>query len=349
MDIMRINRIFHEYINSWNFFPYLLKYPFIDCLSSYLSTTPVLFLSPGPTLTRYISTIKKLSPYYFIITSSSTLPILLSKNIVPDLVYIVDHSRYVYTWHFRKEYNYKSLNYVIDPRLDYRVIDTIMPSNIYIMNCHNYLLSLFKNYLQTYKPLKGFGTVSNVMLSSCIEILDSPFIIMVGQDFCFYNKKSHAKGRLNEYIAPQRGDIIKVKDESGNEVETQAHLIRYRKQMRELIKDNFTSSTIKKLGHRGLKISYIKPTSYSEIKNLYTTPKPQVPISTNYPSVICNNPFIFNNFKNYLMSPKSKLLYKPIFSQIICNLIGQDFIPAFSKFMFNMIDTLYKQQLEKIK
>ena len=346
-DIIKINRVFHEYINSWNFFPYLLQYPLIDCLSNYLSTTPVLFLSPGTTLTNHISTIKKLAPYYFIITCSSALPIILQYNIIPDLVFIVDHSVYVKNWHLSHNFNYTTLNYVVDPRIDISVIDTIMPSNIYIMNCHNYLLSLLKKYLYVFNPLKGFGTVSNVMMSCASLVLNSPYILLVGQDFCFYNKLSHAKGRRNEYKFTHRGSIVLTKDDSGNEVETQIHLLKYRKQMSELIMNHFQSTTIQKLGKKGLHLYNVTTTSYSKIKNLYTTPKPQVPISTNYPPTLTNIPTMLSNLKKYLMSPKSKQIYKPIFAQIIYNLIGQDFVQAFSNFIFNMIDTLLKQQINK--
>ena len=219
MDKVTINRLFHEYINSWNFFSYLLQYPFIDNLSNYLSTTPILLLSPGTTLTNHISTIKKLAPYYFIITCSSALPIILQQNIIPDLVFIVDHSVFVKNWHLRHNFDYKALTYVVDPRIDANVVDAIFPSNSYLMDCSNYLLSVLKPYLSTHSIIKGLGTISNLMLYTSIQILKSPFVLLAGQDFCFYNKLSHAKGRRNEYKFTHRGSIVLTKDDSGNEVE----------------------------------------------------------------------------------------------------------------------------------
>lgn len=175
----------HNLFNVYTGETLKVLYKYYDC--------PVVVASGGPSLTKQLPLLKKISDKIVIIASGSTVNSLLANDIEPDYIVTIDGSINNYE-HFKNLKNVKSqLMYALTSH--YKIQDEFTNKKYAFVDYSNiFYKNHIKNIFGIDLPLiAGGGSVANFAFSIASYISSGP-IAIVGQDLAYTNKESHAKG-----------------------------------------------------------------------------------------------------------------------------------------------------------
>lgn len=159
-------------------------------------THPVIIASGGPSLTKQLPLLKKISSYAIIIAAGSTINTLLKNEIEPDFVVSIDGTENNYDQY--KELLLKNTKYIYSFYSHYSIRESF-ESNAYIFDTTG--SSIINNHLSNltnleYPTLLGGGSVANFAFTIANYISNGP-IALIGQDLAYTDNKTHAEYNKN--------------------------------------------------------------------------------------------------------------------------------------------------------
>ena len=164
------------------------------------SAHKVIITGAGPSLENHINQIKKLKTDSFLIATDTSLPFLLSHDIIPDLVISIDCQQTSYH-HFLSGYP-KNIPLVLDlasPSVLTRLTDNLL----FFSSGHPFSQYISREIRSFPKIDISGGNVSHAALSLA-EQLNPEEIYLFGIDFSYPQGKSYAKGT---YLYPYFGSF----------------------------------------------------------------------------------------------------------------------------------------------
>ncbi len=169
------------------------KFLSINILNNIYKNSSCFIVCGGPSLDKWIKSIKQYQDQTIIICVDTALNTLVYHNIIPDFVISIDAQAINYL-HLEKHLN-QPLNLVCDPLVYYLTIKNYTKyfSNIFIFNNSlPYVSYIYKKIFSDISFLKSGGSVSTSALDFA-HYLGCSNIFFVGLDFGFPNKMIHTK------------------------------------------------------------------------------------------------------------------------------------------------------------
>ncbi len=162
----------------------ILENPYPSCLKEKYKNVPAFIISNGPSLDRSIRKLKEIHGKALILCVESAIVPLTKSGIAPDILAIVERTKYTYLYHF------KDRNYSPDIALlalavtDPRVFRSFAGEKIPILRKGEDLNRWFNQNLGDGSELDAGANVSH--FATCIAMyLGADPIIFVGQDFAY--------------------------------------------------------------------------------------------------------------------------------------------------------------------
>ncbi len=149
---------------------------------------PILIVGAGPSLEQNIEVIKKNIDNFFVVSSDTSLKILLTHKITPDLVFSFDAQNYSYLHFMDSSKNFRLFVDFTSP-LKLKKIDTTP-----LFSNHPFF-NLFS--LLNYEPVKINSDTRNIgeaMVDFFLTNFANLPIITVGIDYSFYKYRSYSNG-----------------------------------------------------------------------------------------------------------------------------------------------------------
>lgn len=177
-------------------FPDLMRFSPISRLFGILKDTPVLVCGAGPSLYSSLGDISKYRDKFILITVDTSLKILTSYGIEPDLIYSVDpqalNTNYL-------EGNLSNGKIVFDPTSSYHTLRLENQfQNGFVTDSPFPIFSLFSS--QCKEPIGDIpygGSVSTNAVSLA-NLMGASEIYLIGQDLAFTDNFAHCKGAILE-------------------------------------------------------------------------------------------------------------------------------------------------------
>lgn len=258
----------------------ILENPYLDCLKDKYKNIPVIIVSNGPSLDRSIPALKKMQGKCLMICVESAIVPLTKNEIIPDILAVVERTKYTYLYHF-KDRSYSphiallSLS-IVDPR----VFPSFAGEKIPIFRKRQELSGWFCKNLGNGINLDVGANVAHLAVSIAIYLGADP-IIFVGQDYAFgsdgatHSKDAVASQEENKLVRNiiHSYPIIPVEGNDGKTVESNTQWVNFRLTMEHIIADHpehiFYNAT-----EGGAKIQGTKRTTLEQIIQQFTEPIP---------------------------------------------------------------------------
>lgn len=170
----------------------------LSLLENLFYNSNALIVCGGPSLDKWIKTIKNIQNNIIIICVDTALNTLLKNNIMPDFVITVDAQLMNYL-HLENHLK-KSLNLICDPVVYYLTIKNSLKSNSNIFVFNNslpYVNYVYNKIFSNFPFLKSGGSVSTTALDFA-KFIGCSNIFFVGLDFGFPEKIIHTKFSIIE-------------------------------------------------------------------------------------------------------------------------------------------------------
>ena len=196
----------------------------VNCSEIPVNKTAVIFAA-GPTIDKTISQIKENLEEYYLIATDTAFSILLSYNIIPDVVVSLDGQN-VSNSHFihSKQFDFSKTVFLFDLCANDSAVKKLLRENgkvSFFVSGHplaDYINQKFNLCLP--KLFSGAGTVT---ISAVDFAIQSGFknIMVAGADFCYSNGKPYAKGTYLDRIYNKNSERL-------NNIENQFCMLMYR-------------------------------------------------------------------------------------------------------------------------
>jgi hypothetical protein len=177
-------------------FPDLLRFSPISRLFGILKDTPVVVCGAGPSLYSSLKDIARYRDKFILITVDTSLKILTSHGIEPDLIYSVDpqalNTNYL-------EGNISNAKIVFDPTSSYHTLRLENQfQNGFITDSPFPIFSIFSNQCKESIGEIPYGGSVSTNAVSLADLMGASEIYLVGQDLAFTDNFAHCKGAILE-------------------------------------------------------------------------------------------------------------------------------------------------------
>ncbi|MFC2140181.1 motility associated factor glycosyltransferase family protein [Candidatus Auribacterota bacterium] len=225
------------YKNIFSNIPEFLTTPGVDRFFNKFKDIPAVIVSAGPSLTKNIEYLKKISENFLIIAVDTALKVLLSYQISPHLVVSIDFTPD--NLKYFKGLEVGDTYLVVDPEV-YPQIFKDYPGPKLVMNLINKSLCSWMQTLGVQKGILPKGlSVAHTSFTLAREFGCSP-IIFLGQDLAFSSGITHARSSvMSRKVNVEKIDegTVLVSDIFGKEVATSTSMQVFLKHFEEMLFD----------------------------------------------------------------------------------------------------------------
>ncbi|WP_028306342.1 motility associated factor glycosyltransferase family protein [Desulfitibacter alkalitolerans] len=162
----------------------IVKNPYLSCLKDKYQDVPAFIIANGPSLDKNIQQLKKVKDKGLIICAESAIIPLIRNNIKPDILTIIERTKYTYTYHF------ENIDYPEDMALlclglvDKRVYPSFCGAKIPIFRHMEAINQWLNKHLGDGSALDAGANVSHLALELAVYLGANP-IVFVGQDYAY--------------------------------------------------------------------------------------------------------------------------------------------------------------------
>ncbi|WP_283610659.1 motility associated factor glycosyltransferase family protein [Faecalispora anaeroviscerum] len=162
----------------------VLKNPYLSCLKDQYRNVPAFIISNGPSLDLSLSQLKKIQGRGLIICVESAIVPLTKNGINPDVLAVVERTKYTYLYHFEHRNYSPDIALLSLALVDPRVYPSFGGEIIPIFRKGEELNRWFNQSLGDMSALNAGSNVSHLALDVATYLGADP-IIFVGQDFAY--------------------------------------------------------------------------------------------------------------------------------------------------------------------
>ena len=224
--------------NFYNNVVYMACLPLVNELFGKYQGTPVVCVSPGPSLMNYLDFLKEIQNKALLICVDAALPVLVKNGIKPHFVAAMEPTPRKFNWFLENADNTSGINLICGYDTYYKLLDVWQGSKLLALSGRKNFADVAL-FLDTFFPnedkLPPAYTVALLCFAVAKEIGGSP-IILVGQDLSYgVSGTTHAPGATNavsiDYKPDEKNhalvkvagqevdiDIVTVKDYDGNDI-----------------------------------------------------------------------------------------------------------------------------------
>lgn len=210
-----------------------LKNQGIEPLKGVLRNEPAIIVSAGPSLKKNVAYLKKVKGKALIIAVDAVLANLLGKDVIPDIVMVLDGYKYTLKHFEGLDYSkFKDTILVGAPQFFHNIFAE-WPGPVVFAPTYGMTEKLI-NWVENLSTFKGRikigGSIAHLAFGFAYHIGANP-IVLIGQDLAFTDGFTHAEGvAYNAKVSDSMKNskvYFEIEDIHGNSVWTQSQLYQY--------------------------------------------------------------------------------------------------------------------------
>lgn len=182
-------------------------------VTSYPEDLPFVIISAGPSLAERLDFLKRIKGKAFLMATDSASKYLLQHDITPDGILCIDPRKELKLF----DEGMRDIPFFVDADVNHKVLDTVMPRNIYFINADLQLFNaLAEGRGDSITPIDLGGSVATAAFSFAIT-LGVKNIVLVGQDLSVKGETSHITDAMNrvsgheEYVYVEGNEELEIK------------------------------------------------------------------------------------------------------------------------------------------
>ncbi len=158
--------------------------PFISCLKDSYKEYPAFIIANGPSLDKNIQQLEKIQGRGLIISTESAIIPLLKNNIIPDILTIIERTKYTYTYHFENIDYPEGIALLCLALVDKQVYPSFPGAKIPIFRNMEAINQWINSFVGDGSALDAGANVSHLALELAVYLGANP-IVFVGQDYAY--------------------------------------------------------------------------------------------------------------------------------------------------------------------
>ena len=190
----------------------IVQNPNISCLKDQYKDVPAFIIANGPSLDKNIQQLKKIQGKGLIISTESAIIPLMKNNIKPDILTIIERTKYTYTYHFENIDYPEDIALLSLALVDKQVYPSFHGAKIPIFRNAEAINQWINKHLGDGSALDAGANVSHLALELAAYLGANP-IVFVGQDYAYGpDGVTHSKDAVySEEKGKRAREIIKSK------------------------------------------------------------------------------------------------------------------------------------------
>ena len=162
----------------------ILQNPYISSLKDKYKDIPAFIIANGPSLDINIHQLKKIQGKGLIISVESAIVPLMKKEIKPDILTIIERTKYTYTYHFENKNYPNDIALICLALVDEQVYPSFHGEKIPLFRSAEAINQWFNLYLGDGSNIDAGANVSHLALELATYLGANP-IVFVGQDYAY--------------------------------------------------------------------------------------------------------------------------------------------------------------------
>lgn len=186
--------------------------PYISCLRDKYKDVPAFIIANGPSLDKNIHQLKKIQDKGLIISTESAIIPLMKHHIKPDILTIIERTKYTYTYHFENIEYPEDIALLCLGLVDKQVYPSFPGAKIPIFRNVEAINQWINKHVGDGSALDAGANVSHLALELAVYLGANP-IIFVGQDYAYGPEGiTHSKDAIYLQEKGKRArDVLKSK------------------------------------------------------------------------------------------------------------------------------------------
>jgi len=158
--------------------------PYISCLKDKYKGFPAFIIANGPSLDKNIHELKKIQDNGLIISTESAIIPLTKNDIKPNILTIIERTKYTYTYHFENIQYPDDISLLCLGLVDKKVYPSFNGARIPIFRNQEAINQWINKYIGDGSALDAGANVSHLALELAVYLGANP-IVFVGQDYAY--------------------------------------------------------------------------------------------------------------------------------------------------------------------
>ena len=201
----------------------IIENPFISCLKDTYKDVPAFIIANGPSLDKNIKELSRIQDKGLIISTESAIVPLLKNKITPDILTIIERTKYTYIYHFENIEYPREISLLSLGLIDKKVFPSFPGQRIPIFRNLEAINQWINKYLGDGSAMDAGANVSHLAFEIAVYLGANP-IIFVGQDYAYgtegttHSKDSvylEEKGKKSMEIMKKK-PVVYVEDNQGD-------------------------------------------------------------------------------------------------------------------------------------
>lgn len=186
--------------------------PYISCLKDKFKDVPAFIVANGPSLDKNIHELKEVQDKGLVISTESAIIPLMKNHIKPDILTIIERTKYTYDYHFANIQYPDDIALLCLGLVDKRVFPSFSGPKIPIFRKQEAINEWINKYVGDGSSIAAGANVSHLALELAVYLGANP-IVFVGQDYAYGSEGStHSKDSIYSQDKGKRArEIIKSK------------------------------------------------------------------------------------------------------------------------------------------
>lgn len=158
--------------------------PYLSCLKNSYKDVPAFIIANGPSLDKNIHELVNINGKGLIISTESAIVPLMKNNIKPDILTIIERTKYTYKYHFEGIKHADDLALLALGLIDRNVYPSFQGAKIPIFRNQESINQWINKYLGDGSALDAGANVSHLAFELAVYLGANP-IVFVGQDYAY--------------------------------------------------------------------------------------------------------------------------------------------------------------------
>jgi len=231
-------------LNSLKNFPKIMESPNIlyHIAPNTFKDKPVILVSAGPSLSFEIENLKYIKEHglAFIFSVGAAINSLIDSDIIPDAACTYDPTvNNQFVFEKVKKRKIKELPLIFGSSVGFETLENFPGPLIHMITNQDTIAGNLLDFSEKNEIIEDAASIATVTLQLLLK-LEVSEVILVGQNFAYFENKSYAKGieNKNELNQSEKDSFIMIEDVNGNSVATSNGYIRMKNNFEVYIERN---------------------------------------------------------------------------------------------------------------
>lgn len=229
----------------------IVQNPYLSCLKDKFKDIPAFIIANGPSLDKNINQLKNIQNKGLIICTESAIIPLMKNDIKPDILTIIERTKYTYTYHFENIDFPEEIALLCLGLVDKQVYPSFLGAKIPIFRNMEAINQWINKYVGDGSALDAGANVSHLALELAVYLGANP-IVFVGQDYSYgpegvtHSKDavySEEKGKRAREILKSK-PIVYVEGNEGTMIPSNQLWVDFKQGLERKIKTHFNKTII---------------------------------------------------------------------------------------------------------